>query len=215
MRDTYLAWINSKGDEEPLVAPAVIARLIRLQQIALGTPEFNDEGKIRITDPSTKVDAAMELLEDNEGEQFVIFSNFKGPLRLLKHRFENPKRGKSTITYGSFTGDDHPRLRDLAKREFIDGSRRVLLGTIGSGGVGVDGLQLASANVIFLDRNWSPALNEQAEDRLHRGGQTRTVNVYDIIARDTVDRGRLQRIEMKKRWIEMMLGDKANDSVTY
>jgi SNF2 family DNA or RNA helicase len=50
-------------------------------------------------------------------------------------------------------------------------------------------------------------LNEQAEERLHRGGQTRIVNVYDIIARDTVDWGRLQRIELKKQWIKRMLGD--------
>jgi SNF2 family DNA or RNA helicase len=203
MRDDMIAWLDSLQEgEEALVAPAIIAQLTRLQMMAVGTPFFNDDGKIKIGEPSSKADAVMELLEDHEDEQFVIFSQFKGPLRILRQRFE-----AGNITYGSFTGDDHQRIRDIAKREFIEGKRRCLLGTIGSGGVGVDGLQHASAYVIFLDRNWSPMLNEQAEERLHRGGQTRIVNVYDIIARDTVDWGRLQRIELKKQWIKRMLGD--------
>jgi SNF2 family DNA or RNA helicase len=145
----------------------------------------------------------MELLENNENEQFVIFSQFKGPLRILKQRFDS-----SSISYGSYTGDDHQRLREIAKREFIQGDRRCLLGTISAGGVGVDGLQHACCNVIFIDRDWSPATNSQAEARLRRGGQTRVVNVFDIMAKDTVDFDRMIRLEMKKAWLKTMLGDK-------
>lgn len=201
MRDDMIAWVDSMDEgEQALAAPAVIAQLQRLQMIAIGTPYFNDAGKIGLTDPSSKVDALMDILEQNQDEQFVIFSQFKQPLKIVKNRFD-----KKDITYASFTGDDHQRLREIGKREFIQGKRRHLLGTIGSGGVGVDGLQHAACNVIFIDRQWSPMLNDQAEDRLHRGGQTRVVNVIDIMARDTVDAGRLQRIELKGKYIKEML----------
>jgi SNF2 family DNA or RNA helicase len=212
MRDDMLTWImNSFGEEEALPAPAVIAMLQRLQMIALGTPEFGipvtkKNGDvvtpIKLVEPSTKCDAVMEILEDNESEQFVIFSQFKGPLRILRGRF-----GDKGITYGSYTGDDNERFRERDKRLFISGDNRVLLGTISAGGVGVDGLQHASCNVIFMDRNWSPAINEQAEDRLHRGGQTRNVNITDIMARNTIDFDRMKQIDMKAGWVKKMLGD--------
>ena len=204
MKNHMVAWLESyDGDDEvPLPAPAVIAQLQRLQMFALGTAHMDDRGKVALHDPSSKVDAVMELLQDNEEEQFVIFTQFKGPLRILKSRLT-----REDISFGSFTGDDHPKLRNLYKREFIDGKRRVLLGTIASGGVGVDGLQHACCNVIFLDRTWSPATNAQAEDRLHRGGQTRVVNIIDVVARNTVDIQRFQKIEMKKGWLKKMLGD--------
>lgn len=50
-------------------------------------------------------------------------------------------------------------------------------------------------------------INSQAEDRLHRIGQKNAVQVIDIIARNTVDLGRMQRLELKKSWIRQILGD--------
>lgn len=204
MRLEMLTWINnSKLDEEsPLFAKAAISRLTRLQQICLGTPYFDDAGRISLQDPSPKIDALMEKLEENPDEQFVVFSQYKGPLRICRDRF----RGQGT-TFGSFTGDDANKIRIRSKLGFIRGDNRVLLCTIGSGGVGVDGLQHASCNVVFLDRAWSPTINDQAEDRLHRGGQTRHVHITDILARNTIDFKRLQSIEMKRGWLKTMLGD--------
>jgi SNF2 family DNA or RNA helicase len=206
MKKDMLVWLENvhkkNGDEKPLPAAAVVAQLQRLQMFALGTAYLNDVGKVVLEDPSSKVDAVMELLEDNPDEQFVIFSQFKGPLRILKSRFK-----AAGITYGSFTGEDADKVRKIHKRRFIEGTSRVLLGTVGSGGIGVDGLQHACCTVVFLDRDWSPAVNSQAEDRLHRGGQTRTVQVIDIIARNTVDLGRRARIELKASWVRKMLGD--------
>lgn len=206
MKRDMLTWLENvhkkDGIEMPLPARATIAQLQRLQMFALGTAYLNDVNKVVLEDPSSKADAVMELLEDNPNEQLVIFSQFKGSLRILKERFR-----QSGITYGSFTGDDAPKVRAVHKARFIRGDNRVLLGTIGSGGVGVDGLQHACCTVVFLDRDWQPGINSQAEDRLHRGGQTRTVQVIDIMARDTVDMGRAQQLILKKEWIKTLLGD--------
>jgi len=204
MKRDMLTWIDDpKTDEEsPLFAKAAIAKLSRLQMMCLGTPYFDEKNRVMLQDPSPKVDALMEHLEANPDEQFVVFSQYKGPLRICGDRF----RGEG-ITYGRFTGDDADKVRIRAKLGFIEGKNRALLCTIGSGGVGVDGLQHASCNVVFLDRAWSPTINDQAEDRLHRGGQTRHVNITDILARNTIDFQRLEKIEMKRSWLKTMLGD--------
>jgi len=41
------------------------------------------------------------------------------------------------------------------------------------------GINLTAANhVIHVDRWWNPAIEDQATDRVHRIGQTKTVYVY-------------------------------------
>lgn len=43
---------------------------------------------------------------------------------------------------------------------------------------GYDGLQTVSHTMVFVDRDWSPEILKQAEDRLNRMGQTQLVNIY-------------------------------------
>ena len=62
-----------------------------------------------------------------------------------------------------------------------------------------------------LRRAWSPSKNNQAEDRLHRIGQKNAVHVIDIIARNTVDLGRLQKIRTKWEWLKELLGDRKEE----
>ena len=63
-------------------------------------------------------------------------------------------------------------------------SNAVFLIQIRAGGVG---LNLTGADtVIHFDPWWNPAVEDQATDRAHRIGQTRTVNAYRLIAPGTV-----------------------------
>lgn len=203
MRDEMIAWIGEHQDE-PLVAPVIISRLQRLQMLALAYLEFDDEtGRVRMVDPSPKLDAALEIIQDNDDLSFLVFSQFKAPLQMLGRRLSN-----AGITFGSFTGDDSRDARADAKARFTGGNARVFLSTIRAGGVGVDGLQKVCSTAIFLDRDWSPMINQQAEDRLHRGGQVHSVHIIDIMAKNTVDLGRMQRLEQKWDWVKRMLGDK-------
>ena len=45
----------------------------------------------------------------------------------------------------------------------------------------------ASRDELFLGRDWSPAVNAQAEDRCHRMGQQGTVQIQVPIVRGTVE----------------------------
>jgi SWI/SNF-related matrix-associated actin-dependent regulator 1 of chromatin subfamily A len=44
-----------------------------------------------------------------------------------------------------------------------------------------------SQDCLFLGREWAPATNLQAEDRLHRIGQKGTVNIQIPIVRKTIE----------------------------
>jgi len=199
MRDEMIAWIG-KHEDEVLPAPVVIAQLTRLQQFACAYAEFDTKtGRIRLSEPSAKLDALEEILDDTE-EQVVVFSRFKQLISLLGKRLED-----RSVPYVGLTGDTPQESRAGLVSKFQRGEARVFIGTIGAGGIGIT--LHAASTVVFLDRDWSPALNIQAEDRLHRIGQKNAVQVIDIMARNTVDLGRQQRLNMKWEWIRAILGD--------
>jgi hypothetical protein len=66
-----------------------------------------------------------------------------------------------------------------------DAAIPVFLISLKAGGTG---LNLTGADtVIHFDPWWNPAVEDQATDRAHRIGQTRTVTSYKLITRDTVE----------------------------
>jgi SNF2 family DNA or RNA helicase len=212
MKDDMLAWIG-KHEEEPLAAPMVIAQLTRLKQFALAYAELvpvmrrGPDGErrevmaVRLTEPSVKLDAVMQLLEDNPNEQIVVFSESKQIINLLGYRLERAK-----IPYGTLTGDTSQADRTSLVSAFQRKEVRVFAGTIQAGGEGIT--LTAASTVVFLDRTWNPSKNRQAEDRLHRIGQQNAVHVIDVVAKRTVDGGRLQRLKLKWSWLKAMLEGK-------
>jgi SNF2 family DNA or RNA helicase len=69
--------------------------------------------------------------------------------------------------------------------EFKDGTAPVFLISLKAGGVG---LNLTEADYcVLLDPWWNPAVEAQAVDRAHRIGQDKTVMVYRLVAKDTIE----------------------------
>src|SRR5712691_5729542 len=121
-------------------------------------------------------------------------------IKMLGQRLE-----KANIPHGLFIGDTSARDREQIIEEFQAGKLKVFAGTIAAGGIGIT--LTASSTVVFIDRSWSPALNRQAEDRLHRIGQKNAVQVIDIISRGTIDAKRHEEINLKWAWIRELLGE--------
>lgn len=223
MRKDMVSWVGQHEDE-PLSAAAVIAQLVRLQQFALASAEIDyrwiitrkERAKAReqerkpiperklvvvLTDPSAKIDALQQLVEDNPTQQLVVFSQFRSAINLATRRLTASK-----VSVGRYTGDIvNKQERNLTVEAFQRGDIQVFAGTIAAGGEGIT--LTASSTVIFLDRHWSPTRNVQAEDRCHRIGQKNNVQVIDIIAKNTVDLGRRAAIARKWANIKLMLGD--------
>ena len=161
-------------------------------------------------DPSSKLDVLMDIIADRmnynkdtgewEGEQIVVFSQFRQAINLLEKRLV-----QKGIPHGILTGGVSQADRAKAVQDFQAGHLRVFAGTIKAGGVGLT--LTAASTVIFIDRDWSPSINGQAEDRLHRIGQKEAVEVIDLMARNTVDLGKKQQLSLKARHLQMLLGD--------
>lgn len=200
MRKEMVAWVGEHEDS-PLVASVVVAQMVRLSQMALATPTF-DGPKIILSEPSSKIDAAKELILDHDDKQFVVFSASKQACYLAQVAFE-----RAGITCEVLSGDTPQVQREGMVRRFNAKEYRVFIGVIQAAAEGIDGLQHSTDTAIFLDRSWSTVKNMQAEDRLHRGGQKDTVQIIDIMARSTLDFGRKQRLETKWSWIKEILGD--------
>jgi len=205
MRKEMVAWVGEHEDS-PLVAGVVVAQLTRLSQIALATPTFDEMGNVGLTDPSSKLDALIPLLEDNSNKQFVVASASKKMVYLTQERLK--AKGISSF---ALSGDTKQSDRDGMVQRFANGDTQVFLGVIDAMAEGIDGLQWATDTMVFLDRSWKTVKNMQCEDRLHRDGQKNAVQIIDIMARNTVDLGRHQKLETKWSWIKKILGDKFNN----
>lgn len=139
-----------------------------------------------------KFDWILETIENNPTEQFVIFSKFADTCKKLERFLASSK-----ITSTLYIGELDAQQRFDSIRYFLTGQARCIIGTIGAMGEGVDGLQKSAHNVIFIDKDFSPAINKQAEDRLNRLGQKFNVNVYYLNCHKTYDQ-HVDKVNLKK-----------------
>ncbi len=167
--------------------------LTRLRQVATGLDLVSG-----LVADSTKQDLAVELIQDNGDEAFVVFSWYKAAAYSLHKRLTE----SGTQCY-VVTGDTKPDARAEQIAEFQSGKGRVFIGTLSTLGESVT-LHRAS-NAIFLDRSWNPATNAQAADRIYRIGQQRPVTITHIIAKDTVDELRVQPVIQDKAALRQLI----------
>jgi SWI/SNF-related matrix-associated actin-dependent regulator 1 of chromatin subfamily A len=163
---------------------------------------------VELIAPSSKIDAVKELIKDHDDKQFVIFSSSKKACYLAQQEF-----AKASISSEVLSGDTPDSQRRGMVNRFVAKEFQIFIAVIQAAAEGIDGLQHATDTAIFLDRSWSTIKNKQAEDRLHRGGQKDTVTIIDVMARNTLDFGRKQKLDMKWSFIKMILGDNAQQQV--
>ncbi len=130
--------------------------------------------------PCAKLDALMEQISEVEagGHRALVFSQFTSFLGLVRARLEAAGIGYSYL-------DGSTRSRGRVVDAFRSGTDPVFLISLKAGGFG---LNLTEADYCFLlDPWWNPATENQAIDRTHRIGQLRPVNVYRLIAANTIE----------------------------
>ncbi len=157
--------------EEVVSASNAVARQTRARQIT------SDWGSVQSAlDTGTKAKAAISLFEDSAPEQVVILTAFRETAKRIA------AATKGSLYLGGMSKEERVSAIDLFRSQ----RNRAFVGTIQSVGEGLDGLQVAH-HLILVDRSWTPAENDQVIGRLHRSGQTSTVRVTHITAKDTVD----------------------------
>ena len=130
-----------------------------------------------------KVKALLELIKGYQanGDRALVFTRFAKVIEILGECLAS-----EGLEYLSLQGNTDVSARQELINEFNeDESIPVFLLTTGSGGTGIN---LTAANkVIIFDQSDNPQDDIQAENRAHRLGQTRPVEIIRLISEGTVE----------------------------
>jgi SWI/SNF-related matrix-associated actin-dependent regulator 1 of chromatin subfamily A len=145
-----------------------------LGKFALKNDEWMDSGK---------VNKLCELLRrfTANGDRCLIFSQFTLVMDILEQVLENQHLGFVRLDGRTNVEDRQSILDAFHERTDIP----VFLLSTKAGGAGIN---LACANkVIIFDSSFNPQEDVQAENRAHRVGQTREVEVIRLVTKDTIE----------------------------
>jgi len=153
--------------------------------------DFTQIAEVRAALATAKIPALLAIVEDYEeqNEPLVVFSAHRAPIDIFADR-----PGWRVIT-GDTSPADRKEIQDL----FQEGKLKGIAGTIKAAGVALT-LTRAS-NAVFVDLEWTPALNAQAEDRVLRIGQSRGVLITTLVANYPLDKRVHELLTYKRRLI--------------
>jgi len=177
----------------------VLAGLTKLRQVC-NHPALllkDDHGKYS----SAKLDLFLELVDEiaSSGRKVIVFSQFTRMLDILETELDGKK-----IRHLYLSGRTKNR-KELVDTFNGDPDIPVFLISLKAGGTG---LNLVSADsVIIFDPWWNPSVENQAIDRAHRIGQRKTVNVYRLIARGTIEEKIMRLQEKKQSLFDTVVGE--------
>jgi len=118
--------------------------------------------------------------------RFLIFAQLNKALDMVEEVILRGSLKSCNIRYLRMDGKTPEAQRPLMANRFNnDSSIDLMLLTTHVGGLG---LTLTGADtVVFLEHDWNPQNDIQAMDRAHRIGQTKTVMVYRLITKGSIE----------------------------
>ncbi|KAM3344549.1 DNA repair protein RAD16 [Capsicum galapagoense] len=156
--------------------------------------------RIRLDDfqTSTKIDALREeirfMVERDGSAKAIVFSQFTSFLDLIHYSLQ-----KSGVSCVQLDGSMTMAARDSAITRFTnDPDCRIFLMSLKAGGVA---LNLTVASQVFLmDPWWNPAVERQAQDRIHRIGQYKPIRIVRFVIENTIEE-RILKLQEKKELV--------------
>jgi superfamily II DNA or RNA helicase len=179
----------------------VLDALLKLRQVCCD-PRLVKLASAHLPDCSSKLEELLEMVTEMvaEGRRILLFSQFTSMLDLIK-----PALDAAGVRYVELRGDTADRAAPV--RRFEAGEVPLFLISLKAGGRGLN--LVAADTVIHYDPWWNPAVEDQASDRAHRIGQTKSVFVYKLIAADTVEERILELQERKAALAGIAFGEDA------
>jgi SNF2 family DNA or RNA helicase len=200
VRDSVMSEVEKQGLAKAKIQ--ILAALTRLRQVACDPRLLKLDGDWN-PDTSGKLGALREIMQEAVagGHRVLVFSQFVEMLLLIRAVLE-----EEGIRFEWLTGATTDRM-ERVDRFNDDSSVTAFLISLKAGGTG---LNLVGADtVIHFDPWWNPAVEDQATDRAHRIGQSKTVSVYRLIAKDSVEEKILQLSEKKRALVANVLSSEA------
>ncbi|GMH12044.1 hypothetical protein Nepgr_013885 [Nepenthes gracilis] len=156
--------------------------------------------RIRLDDfqTSTKIEALREeirfMIERDGSAKGIVFSQFTSFLDLINYSLQ-----KSGINCVQLVGSMSMAARDAAITRFSeDPDCKIFLMSLKAGGVALN-LTVAS-HVFLMDPWWNPAVERQAQDRIHRIGQYKPIRIVRFIIENTIEE-RILKLQEKKELV--------------
>ena len=169
----------------------MLAMLMRLRQLCAHPSLYVENYEHE----SAKLELCLEIIQESIESQhrILLFSQFTSMFELLK-----PELEKLDIPYYVLTGQTSAKERLRLTQAFNEGDVPIFLISLKAGGTG---LNLTGADVVIhYDPWWNKSAENQATDRAYRIGQTNKVQVFKLIAKDTIE----EKIEkMQRRKLEL------------
>ncbi|KAL6350115.1 hypothetical protein AAG906_004053 [Vitis piasezkii] len=132
---------------------------------------------------SAKCRALAELLPalKQGGHRVLIFSQWTSMLDILEWTLD-----VIGVTYRRLDGSTQVTDRQTIVDTFNNDTS--IFACLLSTRAGGQGLNLTGADTVVIhDMDFNPQIDRQAEDRCHRIGQTKSVTIYRLVTKDTVD----------------------------
>jgi len=167
----------------------VLAMLTKLRQICIDPRLLYED----ISSSSSKINACIELIKKSieNKQRILLFSSFTTVLDLVAQECDN-----LSIPYFMLTGETNKVKRNQLVDDFQNEAVPLFLISLKAGGTG---LNLTKASVVIhLDPWWNISAQNQATDRAHRIGQEDTVQVFNLITKNTIEE-KILNLQNKKK----------------
>ncbi len=161
------------------------------------------------TSGAPKLDELEVILEETclqSGMKAVVFSQWERMTQLVEVRLKRMGLGCVRL-HGGVPTASRGKLMDRFRE---DDAVQVFIST-DAGGVG---LNLQSASVLInLDIPWNPAVLEQRNARIHRLGQTRTVQIMNMVSADSYEEHVFSLVRNKQNLFDNVVNEDATEDV--
>ncbi len=177
--DDFRAEMVAKVKDKEIDAANAAVLSGKLLQMANGAVYDEDKNVIHIHD--RKLDALEDLIEGANGKPVLVAYWFQHDADRIKKQFQ---------------------VREIKTSKDIEdwnaGKIPVAIIHPASAGHGLN-LQQGGSTMILFSMFWSLELYQQVLKRIHRQGQTETVVIHHIIAKDTIDEDVMKALQKKEK----------------
>lgn len=133
----------------------------------------------------------------------VVFAHHKELQKKLYKRYED---NAVHITGGMDSNERQDMIDQFSNDEDVE----LCIASLRAAGVGIN-LQVSS-RAVFTEIGWTPSEHNQAEDRIHRIGQDKQVDIYYLMAENTIEEDIFNLINEKQKKIDEAIDGIIDDS---
>lgn len=183
--------LELQDESQPIPYLHIFSILSALKQICDHPAVYYKTPEAYKSYESGKWDLFLELLNEarDSRQKVVVFTQYLGMLDIMEEYLN-----EQGIQFATIRGSTSNRGEQI-HRFNNDPNCEVFIGSLQAAGLGVD--LTAGSVVIHYDRWWNAARENQATDRVHRIGQTRGVQVFKLVTKNTLEE-RIDQIIFRK-----------------